>query len=179
MNQSIARSRYLAGGALVYAFVSAVWLVITYFVGEVNGRLLLITAVPLLLILVMSALVSLRRPQKRQAAPQSEAELGKWFGIIFSAEGVAIGVSSGILAALGLAAWIPPAVALIVGLHFLPLGHLLQLPSDYLLGGAIILLVLLTVALAPTANWGMLVGLGTSALLWLAGWGRLWAARQT
>ena len=167
----------LAIGALIYAFVSGIWIIIGYFVGGINS---FYATIPMLLVLVLAAVLTIWRREKDSSSSETtaeeSAELGKWFGIIFAAEGVGIGVGSGILAALNLAEWIPPYVAAIVGLHFFPLGRLLNLPFDLVLGAAILLLAIYVVIALPTDDWAGVVSLGTAGLLWLAGWGRLWVA---
>jgi hypothetical protein len=171
-------ARPLAIGAIVYAIVGALWVLIAYFVGDVDDTLLLTIGVPLLLVLIAAAVVTIQRAGASPPQQTDAAELGKWFGIIFAGEGIAIGVGSGILAGLNLVEWIVPLVALLVGLHFLPLARLLKLPFDYLVGGAIMLLVLLSVWLTSQPAWPDLISVGTATLLWLAGWGRLWAATR-
>ena len=170
--------RYLAIGALVYAIVSTVWTAIAFFFGDVGNPIVIGTVIALILLLVATAIFTLRQASQSSLPQEASAELGKWFGIIFAAEGIGIGVGSGILAGLGQTDWIAPWVAIVVGLHFLPLAHLLKLPFDYVLGVGIIVLVIATVLILPVANWATLIGLGTAGLLWLAGWGRLWVARQ-
>lgn len=54
------------------------------------------------------------------------------FCIIFAGEGIAIGVGSGIAAATGNVDWIPAITAIIVGLHFFPLGYILEITADNL-----------------------------------------------
>lgn len=172
-------ARYLSIGAIVYAIVSGLWLAIAVGVGTVSNGLLIGTALVLLVLLVGAAILTIRQSTPVETDPNESAELGKWFGIIFAAEGIAIGVGSGILAALGLVEWIVPWVALIVALHFFPLGYILGLPYDYVLGGAILLLVIGSVLVVPTVHWPDVIAWGTAALLYLAGWARLGTARST
>lgn len=82
------------------------------------------------------------------------------------------------LAGLNLVGWIVPWVALVVGLHFVPLGYLLRLKQDYLTAAAILLLTVGIVLLMPMAAWALQISVGMALVLWLAGWGRLaWIAR--
>lgn len=178
MSETTMNPRYLTIGALIYALVSAFWIVIAIFWGGVSSMVMIGTAVIFILLLIAAAISTLRRANQSNMPQEASAALGKWFGIIFAAEGIGIGVGSGILVGLGLAQWIAPWVALVVGLHFFPLAHLLKLPFDYVLGTAIVLLVLITVVFMPLENWAGILGIGTAVFLWLAGWGRLWLARQ-
>ena len=170
--------RYLAIGALIYAVVSTLWIAIAYFVGDLTNGFVVGTAVFLIILLIGAAIFTLRQTTNSPTVQDNAAELGKWFGIIFSAEGIAIGVGSGILAGFEQTIWIVPWVALVVGLHFLPLARLLKLPFDTILGIAIVLFVGVTVLLVDQTNWVNWIAVGTAVFLWLAGWGRLLVARR-
>jgi hypothetical protein len=72
--------------------------------------------------------------------------------------------------------FIPPAIALIVGLHFLPLARLFRVTFYYITG--VLLCVLALVAIIalirglPIAgpspyNWSLVVGIGATLILWL------------
>lgn len=164
----------MAIGGGVYAMATAVWLGIALALGLVSG-VLLVTAVPILILLLMSIQTARRLPPS-PANPQ-KASIGKWFGIIFAWEGILIGVGSGILLALDQPNLILSWVAFIVGLHFFPLGYLLRLKGDYLLGAAIVLLVIVTLSF-DLATRQMVLTFGTAVFLWLAGVGRLLIARS-
>lgn len=177
MNNSQENTHFLAIGALVYAFVSTLWVVIANAFGNVQSFILIIAAL-LIFVLATTAIVTLRKALKIAPISAGDPELGKWFGIIFAAEGIGIGVGSGILVGLNLTEWIAPWVALLVGLHFFPLGYLLHLWLDYVLGAAILILILVTILSVPAESWALVLGLGTAFLLWLAGWGRVSSARK-
>ncbi len=59
---------------------------------------------------------------------------GKLFGIIFGTESGLIWLCATLLARLGLSIWIPIAVAVIVGLHFIPLARVFEVPLYYWTG---------------------------------------------
>jgi hypothetical protein len=103
---------------------------------------------------------------------------GKRFGFIVAAEFIGIFVIARVLAVTGLTELIPAIVCLGVGIHFFPLTRLFNVPIYHYTGGALCLITLATVVLAPltgqSALWTMLPGLGaalvlftTSALLFL------------
>ena len=48
------------------------------------------------------------------------------FGIIFGIEGALIGLSSALFRRLGCAYWVLPMMAVIIGLHFLPLAYVFK-----------------------------------------------------
>lgn len=177
MDNSQDNAHYLAISGLVYAVVSALWVMIAYFFGDLQIFIIFLASV-LLLVLAAIAIMTLQNALKIAPISAGSPELGKWFGIIFAAESIAIGVGSGVLAGLNQTEWIAPWVAFIVGLHFFPLGIILQLRSDYILGAAILALTLITLLTVPPGQWARLLGLGTALLLWLAGWTRVFFARK-
>jgi hypothetical protein len=177
MENSQDNAHYLAIGGLVYAVVSALWVMIAYFFGSLKILIILIASF-LLLVLAAVAIRTLQNALKVGPISAGSPELGKWFGIIFAAEGIGIGIGSGVLAGLNQTEWIAPWVAFIVGLHFFPLGRILRLRSDYILGAAILALTLITLLTVPSEQWASLLGLGTALLLWLAGWTRVFFARK-
>jgi hypothetical protein len=69
--------------------------------------------------------------------------------------------------------FIPPVIALIVGIHFFPLARLFHVPVYFLTGA--LFSVLAVVALLPGLpiagsspyNWSLFVGVGTTLVLWL------------
>jgi hypothetical protein len=58
----------------------------------------------------------------------------KWFGIIFGLEGLAIFIVLNVLNNIGLAQYFIAAFALIVGLHFFPIGAIYKRNFDYFVG---------------------------------------------
>ncbi len=169
-NGYAANARGLALGGGIYAVVSAVWLGIALALDLVSGLILAIAVVPAVALLASSIWVGLRSPTA--ATSDQQVTIGKWLGLIFAGEGILIGVGSGVLMALEQPDLVLPWVALIVGLHFFPLGYLLRLKLDYLLGAAIVLLSTATFfADLPTQQ--VVLTFGTALLLWLAGVGRL------
>ena len=62
--------------------------------------------------------------------------------------------------------WLMPAVALVVGLHFLPLAKAAQLPL-YLVTGAAITVVAIISALFKEPIRTLMVGLGAASSLWI------------
>ncbi|MFF1879668.1 hypothetical protein [Leifsonia sp. NPDC058230] len=76
--------------------------------------------------------------------------IGARFGIIFGIEGVLIGVMSAILGATGNDEYINGAIAVIVGLHFLPLAPVFDRTIDYYIGGWVVLAGIVGIVLIAT-----------------------------
>jgi hypothetical protein len=170
--------RYLGIAAIIYAVVSAYWLVLEVFFGTPGQRIVTILGGVVILVLIALAIVFITRTPRPPPATEGD-RTGMWFGIIFAWEGIGIGVASGVLAALGQTQWIGVAVAIIVGLHFFPLGWLFNLRMDYAIGGLIVLLaIVVPVLVADEQARFTVIAYGCAVILYAAGWGRLLLGRS-
>ena len=105
--------------------------------------------------------------------------MGKLLGIIFAAESGLIWLCATLLAHLGLSLWIPIAIAVIVGLHFIPLARVFEVPV-YRLTGVLCVVGVLGCSLIRDANVrGLCAGLTMAAVLWLTAVLFLLQARTT
>ncbi len=93
---------------------------------------------------------------------------GKLFGIIFGIESALIATCSTLLASRGLGFWIPIAIAIIVGVHFLPLAHVFEAPLYYWTGALCVLGVLACLQIRDFGTRVLCVGLAMAAVLWLS-----------
>lgn len=73
--------------------------------------------------------------------------IGLRFGIIFGIEGVLIGAASGLLATAGLSDYLNPVIALIVGLHFIPLARVFERTIDYYIAGWVMIVAITGICL--------------------------------
>ncbi|HEX6123686.1 MAG TPA: hypothetical protein VFY89_11025, partial [Ktedonobacterales bacterium] len=106
------------------------------------------------------------------------------FAVVFTVEIVAIALAVWLLIRTGHTALIAPVVAVIVGLHFLPLAALFQAPAYYITGIAMSLLAVVCIVAVvvgahpgetPARLWSSVVGLGSAAILWATA---LWILMQ-
>ena len=95
-----------------------------------------------------------------------QREMGKMFGIIFGAEGLAIFLTVSALNHFQLESYISTAIAAIVGLHFLPLARLYRFSLYYAIGGVMLLESLIFLTL-PSPMREIAVELSMGATLWL------------
>jgi hypothetical protein len=65
------------------------------------------------------------------------------FGVTFAAEGVIIGFVCALLIMNGGYAYLAPAIALVVGLHFIPLGFIFRRTIDFYVAGWVVVWALL------------------------------------
>ncbi|WP_185147817.1 DUF7010 family protein [Peribacillus simplex] len=104
--------------------------------------------------------------------------IGFWFNMVFIAEGVLIGAAIAICNAINQTDLIPGVIAIIVGIHFLPLASLFQIKLYYVTGSLLCLLALITLLVIPrTVMFGeqhiiaqlSLLGFGCALILWTTG----------
>lgn len=118
---------------------------------------------------VSVAMILYARRRLKNAPPATADWVAKRRRIIawaLAGEGVAIAVVSNLLVRAGLIAFIVPAVAIIVGLHFLPLAKLFQV-KIYYVAGALITLAGLAGLAVDAPHRALVTGLASAVLLWL------------
>lgn len=164
----------IAFGALMMTLFGCVWLVwglVEMPISSLWWKL----AVPLVgAALLVPCLVMFRLGLKagRKAGPPNPAQkresgrMGRTFGIVFAAEFVLIFTAVNVLQHFHLEQYYISAIAIIVGLHFLPLGRLYQYRPYYLVGTLMALLGLLSLGISfPVRDTGL--GLSVGIILWL------------
>ncbi|HEY8602096.1 MAG TPA: hypothetical protein VIL85_26965, partial [Thermomicrobiales bacterium] len=116
-----------------------------------------------------------------EAIPEVDTT-GRWFVIVFAAEGIAIGLASYLCNVNNRFDLFFPIMSIIVGLHFLPLARLFDVSFYYAVGAFLchqgivaILFVPGTTTLAGREMLGrsLLVGFGAAVILWGTGF-TLW-----
>lgn len=185
-----AAMRGIASGVIFMAFFGTLWSLIG--VGGLQGwgaPWLLIVAL-LIGVALLGGGVTLWRGAERLAdvaIPEADTT-GRWFGIVFATEGIAIGIASYLCNVTNRFDLFFPIMAIIVGLHFLPLARLFGVTFYYavgtllcLLGIIALLAVPVTVPLADRAMLGrsLLVGFGSAVILWGTGLTLWWQGLQS
>ncbi|MEY8191770.1 hypothetical protein AB4X15_19195 [Peribacillus simplex] len=104
--------------------------------------------------------------------------IGFLFNMVFIAEGLLIGIAIVICNLINQTDLIPGVIAIIVGIHFLPLASLFQIKVYYATGVLLCLLALITLLIVPdTVMFGehqilaplSLLGFGCALILWITG----------
>ncbi|MEB2268194.1 hypothetical protein LAV77_25670 [Priestia megaterium] len=102
----------------------------------------------------------------------------RWFGIIFSLEGLFIAISAFICVSTNHLNLFVPVMALIVGAHFFPLASLFQVPIYYITGTLLCLLATIVMLTFPVKiivsdhqimAWWVSIGFGSALILWGTG----------
>ena len=114
------------------------------------------------------AIAALRgRDRFEQVPPDEHARRGRLVGIASGVEGLAILLAVNVLANIGQRDYAAPVIAIIVGLHFVPLAQ--RLPARLYYGTAALLIVLGICGFAirlPNQRL-LIVSVGAACVLWL------------
>ncbi|MDR0432192.1 MAG: hypothetical protein LBH48_02615 [Bifidobacteriaceae bacterium] len=111
-----------------------------------------------------------------QTGVKDPAANKKW-ALIFSTEGIAIGLTAGTLSSFGLFSYIIPATLLIVGLHFIPIGVLYKTSIQQYWAAVLVVVAIVGIVLLIAGGTGatfanVLCALaGALSTSWLAVWG--------
>jgi hypothetical protein len=162
----------VATGLFMMAFFTMMWTGIAYGSMTSNGLIVLILFSLVALTLIFNG-VKFFREAKRFPKSESEADkaeekqTGKWFGIIFGAEGLLIFVGINIVINIGHADLTIPVIALVVGLHFYPLARVFKRTIDYYLATWTTVVAIIGIGLIlnksySTAAVDSFVGVGTA-----------------
>ena len=139
-------------GLIMMAFFTLIWAGIAF--GGLYGSnfWFFLLIFPVFSILFVVGAIKLFRIAKYFPKLSSEADIaerkkmGKWFGIIFGAEGLGIFIAINIVINLGHADLTIPVMALVVGLHFFPLAKVFKRSIDYYLASWSTIIAILAIA---------------------------------
>lgn len=142
-----------AGGLLLMAFFTTLWASwslagLPFAAGIVAIVVFGAFAVLFVIAGIRLFAVARRFPTVDTTARRAQTRsMGRRFGIIFGLEGVLIGAASGVLGATDLSDYINPVIALIVGLHFIPLARVFERTIDYWVAAWVVVASLVGIAL--------------------------------
>lgn len=153
-----------AWGALIMSFFGAVFASLTlYWQWQLNGAALALPFLGFVLIGLAASYVIRSPGEGIKPSPKEERAI-MWSSI---GEGVGLFLASNIVINLHRPDLLLPAMALVVGLHFLPIAFAASFRPFYVLGTALILVAIAGfVVRAPTG--GELAGFMAAGALWLA-----------
>lgn len=152
------------GAIVVMSAFAAIW----WIVGAAQsgrGSLMMYAAS----IVISGLMVALAwRRGGRSAAPEERKRRGRIVGIASAVEGVAIFAAVTVLVNLGRRDLIAPAVAIIVGVHFLPLARWFPAPIYYLTAALLVAVGMAGAGVQDLPARVLTVGIGAAAVLWLS-----------
>lgn len=161
-------------GAIIMSAFGVIWWVVGL---RATGQPSLLTyGVPLAVAVAITA-ACLRG---RVAEPETDEERrrrGRLVGIASAAEGVAIFIVVNVLVNVGLRDEVAPAIALIVGLHFLPLARWLPARPYYVTAATLAALGLGGFLIQSPERRLALVSAGAACTLWVTSLAAAWQRR--
>lgn len=152
------------GAILVMSTFAAIWWIVG--AAQFGRGSLMMYAVGIVISGLMVALDW--RRGGRSAAPEERKRRGRIVGIASAVEGVAIFAAVILLVNLGRRDLIAPAVAVVVGLHFLPLARWLPAPIYYLTGALLVAVGMAGAVVQDLPARILAVCIGAAAVLWLS-----------
>jgi hypothetical protein len=166
-------ARFVAIGLFLMAFFTALWASWSlYGLSAFLGVALIVIFGAFAVIFVING-VQLFRSAARLPLPAGEESqrrgrsLQIGFGVTFASEGVVIAVVCALLAINGGYAYFAPAIALVVGLHFIPFGFLFHRSIDFYIAAWVVIWAIVGIWLIASQILGAplvasLVGVATA-----------------
>lgn len=153
-----------ATGAVIMGFFGALFAAMTLATQfGWNGWAL---ALPFLLfaVIALAAWATARQPGRGvESSPQADRVI-MWSSI---AEGIGIFLAANIMINLGHRELLLPAIALVVGLHFLPMAYAIPFRPFFALGGALLVAASIGFGLRSPAG-ATIAGFAAALILWVA-----------
>jgi hypothetical protein len=170
---TVAHARGVVAGAAILTLFGNLWCFLALVFWDARPRWSIPAANlvgTLLLAFCLARFIAWKKIPSRHdpVAAAKGKRAGMWFGIIFGAEGLLIWLCVLLLQHLGLSGWIPLAVATIVGLHFLPLARLFEVPLYYWTGALSVLGMVVCSLMPDSALRQLSAGFIMAAILWLS-----------
>ncbi|MCH7322744.1 hypothetical protein LZ480_12670 [Solibacillus sp. MA9] len=173
-----------ASGVFFMAFFGTLWAYTGIMGVQGWGVPLLLVVIVIIGIALFFGGVSLLSASRDLTEQVSKTDLSRgkrirfWFNIIFAAEGLAIAITIGVCNATRHTELIPVLIAIIVGVHFIPLAPLFQVRLYYFTGALLCLLAIITLLFVPVKvtlgehqinAFMSVVGFGSALILWGTG----------
>jgi hypothetical protein len=161
-------------GAITVAMFAAAWMYWGLFIARALTlpRVVVIAVVELLLLAAASYFIRRGKELCARYPPLPQANTrsvrGKWFLIVVVAEIALAIVAGGTAASLRRFELIPDWIAIVVGLHFLPLAKIFRAISMVYIGTAMVLWSIACWIFFHSNALGAAAAFGTGALLWIA-----------
>lgn len=117
--------------------------------------------------LALGGIIAIRRSKAAGYEVPRDPAVAKWFWIVFAAEFAGIAAVVVVFQMWSIDRYIVPAIAVIVGVHFLPLAQLFRAPIYYLTGIAMVAWsVTMIFAMPIDPQRTIMVAYGAGAILW-------------
>lgn len=153
----------MRGGLWVLNIMAFVWCAAGLLVGGESLWWLVAPAIVAAMLLLWAS----RRPIGT-GTPVEGGHVGRVVGIATAIEGVAIFLVANVQVNLHMPTLVMPAIAAIVGLHFVPLARWIPVPLYYWTGAGLVTVGLVAILLPPGAR-AIATGIAAALVLWASG----------
>jgi hypothetical protein len=164
-----------AVGAIIMTLFGAVW----WMIGAHASRRGSVSLYALGVLIAAALWFVAWRSSNQVTDPEEESRRGRLVGIASGIEGVLILLAVNVLQNVGKRDFVAPAVAIIIGLHFIPLAR--WLPAPFYYGTALLLVAAggIGCLVQDSHERLLLVSFASATVLWLTAIGVLLAVRAT
>lgn len=167
-----ARMRGIVGGAAILTLFGGLWCILALASWPARPPWGIAAASATTFALLVACILRWRESAKMPdshdpVAAAKGKRAGMLFGMIFGLEGGLIALSSVLLGRAGHGDWIPVAAGIIVGVHFLPLAYVFEVPLYYWTGALSVLGILGCLLIHAVGLRLLCVGLVMAGVLWL------------
>jgi hypothetical protein len=152
----------MRGGIWVLTIMAAIWGVAAVMIGRAPAWLAIAPVA-----ISAGLLLWAQRQPVGTGNPVEGDHVGRVVGIATAVECVAIFLAANVLINLHQPTLVMPAIAIIVGLHFIPLARWIPVPLYYRTGGALVVAGLAAILL-PAENRAMATGIASALILWVS-----------
>ncbi len=166
-------------GALVMTFFGEFWVSVPNLGLTTLERLLFVVATLIVVVVLSFGAISILRAARRlpdnssPEAAQRGKSAGQQFAVVGAIEVILIALASILLGRTDHGELTPLVIALIVGVHFLPLAYIFRVRAYYFTGFIMSLLALVALAalffgvtLGGPYAWATVIGVGNALILW-------------
>ena len=154
-----------ADGAIIMSLFAAVWWAVG--VRASGHGSVPMYVVPLLVTGAIVAVALSRRAGATPESPEERARQGRLVGMASGVEGLLILVAVNVLANIKKLDFAAPVIAIIVGLHFIPLARGLPARSHYVTSVVLVALGIAGFGVPDVRQRILAVSLGAACVLWL------------
>jgi len=152
-------------GAAILAAFGALWCAMGLAAWRGGVDAIVVSPAIVAIAIAIAAIQVSRRTPPRDPAVNRRVQ--RVVGVASAIEGIAIFIAANVLANIGRADLVMPAIAVIVGLHFIPIAHASGRPAFlYVMMALMLALAGASLLLPPTSIRDEVVGFGAALLLW-------------
>jgi hypothetical protein len=154
-------------GMTFFAGFGGVWMLLGLYAAGQFSVVSVLMVLSCVMVLLAGAAYLSRRAERFPRVANDPAQ-GRMFGWVNFGQWIAVAIVVIGLGRMRLDHYVINAIALIVGVHFLPLARLFHYALHYVTGALMVVWAVATVWLVPAESLQSVTAMGTGLLLWLS-----------